>query len=106
MIRRPPVPPTPSPGATATRVPVQRGAAATGRHRHPGRARIGGPQLAERVCLGLALLGSVAAVVLSLQGQRVAAVAVAALGLVLAVSGLVLGWRSANLRRGTGSPGR
>jgi hypothetical protein len=76
------------------------------RHRTPGRARIGGPQLPERAALGTALLLSLIAVALSVQGARGAAITVAAVGLVLAVSGLVLGWRSSNLRRGSGSRAR
>lgn len=99
------MPPSTTPVDTSTRVPDPRGPRNSGRHRSPGRARIGGPQLAERVCLALALVGSVLAVLLSVQGLRVGAITVAALGLLLAVAGLVLGWRSANLRRGTGSPG-
>ncbi|MFD0482265.1 hypothetical protein ACFQ46_06630 [Kineococcus sp. GCM10028916] len=106
MIHGSPLPPTSSPEDSpedlATRVPHPR----SGRHRSPGRARLGGPQPAERVCLVLALVGSVVAVVLSVQGLRVAAITVAALGLVLAVAGLVLGRRTANLRRGSGAPAR
>jgi hypothetical protein len=75
-----------------------------GRHRRPGRARTGGPRSAEAVCLVLALLTSAAAALLTARGQRPGAVAVAALGLALALAGLVLSRRSA-LRRGTGSPG-
>lgn len=105
MIHGSPLSPTSSPedtGAPRTRVPHPR----SGRHRGPGRARLGGPHLAERACLALALVGSVAAVLLSVQGVRVAAIAVAALGLVLAVAGLLLGRRAANLRRGSGAPVR
>lgn len=105
MIHGSPLSPTSSPedtAATQTRVPHPR----SGRHRGPGRARLGGPHLAERACLALALAGSVAAVLLSVQGVRVAAIAVAALGLVLALAGLVLGRRAADLRRGSGAPVR
>ncbi|WP_328294595.1 hypothetical protein OG218_17980 [Kineococcus sp. NBC_00420] len=102
MIDGSPLPPTSSLEDRATPIPRPR----SGRHRSPGRARLGGPRPAERICLALALVGSVVAVVLSVQGVRVAAITVAALGLVLAVAGLVLGRRAADLRRGSGAPVR
>ncbi|WP_041291964.1 hypothetical protein [Kineococcus radiotolerans] len=100
MTSRGPAPPAPS--AAPPRGPGNRG---PGRHRAPARARVGGPRLAEGVSLGLALLVSSAAVLLRLQGQRPTAVAVAAAGLALAVTGLVLA-RRPGLRRGSGSPDR
>ncbi|WP_432563116.1 hypothetical protein [Kineococcus sp. SYSU DK003] len=94
-----------TPPTTRPTVPAPR-RRATGRHRGPGRPRLRGPRPAERLCLVSALACSVVAVVLRFQGIRPAAVVVAAVGLLLAVAGLVLGRRGAQLRRGSGSRAR
>lgn len=76
----------------------------TARHRSPGpvpRAELAGP-----AALVLAVLASASAVVLTLTGQRSPAIVVGAVGLALAVGGLLLGRAGRRVRRGSGRPGR
>ncbi|MEW1958629.1 hypothetical protein [Kineococcus sp. NPDC059986] len=80
---------TPS-SRTATRIPAAR-------HRSPGRATVPAGPLA----LVGAVLASAVAVALTLTGHRGPAVAVASVGLALAVAGLLLG----RVRRGSGPRG-